>query len=246
VTEEIKNEKVTFTIEGKEYQANYGESLLYVLRQYGYDVPSLCYHEAVSSYGACRLCLVEVKKGKRTKLTTSCNYPVQQGIEVSLDTEQVVKHRKRVLQLLLAIAPASEEVRELALEYGVDSTPFEAADKDNKCILCGLCARVCEEVVGAEAINFAGRGEHKKMIAPYDETAESCIGCAACVFVCPTNCIGLKEENNVRTIERWHRQLPMKTCAKCGVAYAPTFQLMHIEKQAKIDKALFETCPDCR
>jgi bidirectional [NiFe] hydrogenase diaphorase subunit len=240
-----EKKKVTFKIQGRPYEGLEEESLLGAIRRYGYEVPSLCYHEAVSPYGACRLCLVEVQKGKRGKLTTSCNYPVQEGIEVQLDTEKVVKHRTLMFQLLLAMAPDAKQVAELALQYGVKDTPFEKK-KGNDCILCGLCNRVCKEIVGVDAISFASRGVNKQMVAPYDETAEACIGCGACVYVCPTDCIGMTEDQGVRHILKWHRDLPLKACQKCGRGFAPTFQLNHFAATIKVDRTHFDVCPDCR
>ncbi|MBW2699916.1 MAG: (2Fe-2S)-binding protein [Deltaproteobacteria bacterium] len=248
MSEETKTKKVTFQIEGNTYEGERGESLLGAIRKHGYEVPSLCYHEAVSPYGACRLCLVEVKKGRRQKLTTSCNYPVQEGIEVFLDTEKVQRNRKIVLELLVAKAPKAEAVRRLAEQYGAktDRLEVEEEDKDNACILCGLCNRVCDEVVGAHAISFAGRGLHKRMESPYDEVAEDCIGCGACVWICPTDCIGIKETDTTRSIVRWHRDLPMQKCSACGQPFAPTFQLMQFAKKIKVEKTHFDKCPDCR
>jgi NADH dehydrogenase/NADH:ubiquinone oxidoreductase subunit G len=240
-----KGQKVAFKIQGRTYEGYYEESLLGALRRYGYEVPSLCYHEAVSAYGACRLCLVEVGKGRKRRLTTSCNYPVLPDIEVFLDTDTVVRNRKTVLRLLLAMAPAAEEIHELAAEYGVTDTPF-VQDTGKECILCGLCNRVCDEVVGAKAIGFSGRGFIKDMTSPFDEVAEACIGCGACVQVCPTNCIGIKEENNIRSIIKWHRDLPMKSCKKCGRAFAPTFQLNYFATLTKLDRDFFDVCQDCR
>ncbi len=242
---ETNENKVSFKIDGRSYEGVKGESLLAAIRRYGYEVPSLCYHEAVSSYGACRLCLVEVSEGRRRKLTTSCNYPLLDGIEVFLDTEKVVSNRKMVLKLLLAMAPEAQVVRELAADYGVTDTPFEI-NEGNKCIDCGLCARVCKEIVGADAIGFSGRGLGKQMVSPYDEANEACIGCGACVVVCPTDCIGMQEENGIRSIVRWHRDLPMKKCKVCGRAFAPTFQLNHFADQIKVERSFFDTCQDCR
>ncbi len=235
----------SFRVNGHEHQGVVGESLLLALRRLGYEVPSLCYHEAVSPYGACRLCLVEVGKGKRRKLTTSCNYPVQPGIEVFLDTEKVVAQRKVILQLLLAQAPEAARVKELAAEYGVSDTPFEKKP-GNACILCGLCARVCREIVRADAIAFSSRGTTKEMDTPYREANEACIGCGACVFVCPTDCIGLKDENGIREVVRWHRKLPLKKCAACGRPFAPTFQLNAFAAQIGVERTHFDKCPDCR
>ena len=244
----VPGEKVTYLIEGRTCEGKYGDSLLGALRNAGYEVPSLCFHEAVSPYGACRLCLVEVKKGRRQKVTTSCNYPVQEGIEVFIDTEKVIRHRKVVLKLLMAKAPAAREVRELAAEHGVTGTPFTVRDKDrdNDCILCGLCSRVCREVVEAHAIDFAGRGLKKRMESPYDETAEACIGCGACTVVCPTNCIGLQEKDGIRKILKWHRDLPMQDCNKCGRQYFPTFMLREFSRRIDVNPTHFDNCPDCR
>jgi len=237
--------KVPFQVGGRTCAGSPGESLLEALRRYGYEVPSLCHHEAVSAYGACRLCLVEVGKAGRRRLTTSCNYPVQEGIEVFLDTGKVVRHRRTVLQLLLAMAPGAERVREIARDYGVADTPFKK-DGDNGCILCGLCNRVCREIVGADAIGFASRGLDRKMTSPYDEENEACIGCGACVYVCPTRCIGMREEENIRRIDRWHRVLPMKACRKCGRSFAPAFQLDAIAARIGADRGTFDLCQDCR
>lgn len=241
-------ERVAFQVEGRAYEGCYGDSLLTELRKHGYEVPSLCHHEAVSPYGACRLCLVEIKKGRKRRVTTSCNYPVQAGIEVGLDTPAVQQHRKLVLQLLLAKAPKAVQVRELAEQYDVHGTPFaiRESDQDNACILCGLCSRVCAEVVEAHAIDFSGRGLAKRMVSPYDETAEACIGCGACVVVCPTDCIGLTEAGGQRTIHKWHRELPLSACARCGQPYFPTFMLMEFSRRTGLDRKQLEICPSCR
>jgi len=236
---------IGFTINDRQLQVDEGRTILDVAREQGIRIPTLCYHKDLTPYGACRLCLVEVGKGKKRRLTTSCNYPVQEGIEVFLDTDRVVAQRRVVLQLLLALAPASPEIAALAAEHGVTDTPFEKK-AGNKCILCGLCNRVCKEIVGADAIGFASRGLTKDMTAPYDEASEACIGCGACVYVCPTNCIGMKEEDRIREITRWHRRLPMKDCKKCGRPWAPTFQLNAFADQIKVDRSAFDVCPDCR
>lgn len=240
------NDKLIFKVNDREHTGRKGKQLLDVLRELGYEVPSLCHHEAVEPYGACRLCLVEVQRGKRRRLTTSCNYPLMEGMEVFLDTEKVIRNRRTVLELLLAQAPKAQQVRELAARYGVTETRFAVEDPENRCINCGLCARVCREIVGVEAIAFSGRGLKKHMVAPYDETAEDCIGCGACVFVCPTDCIGMSEKDGIRTIERWHRKLPLKACSACGRHFAPTFQLNKFAEWSGRERGFFDKCPDCR
>ena len=200
---------VKYTIEGEEYEAEQGASLLGELRKHGYEVPSLCYHESLTAYGACRLCLVEVRKGKRQKLTTSCNYPVQEGIAVFLDTDRVERNRRMVLELLLAQAPkAPKHLQELAEQYGVKQVRFEK-NGDEDCILCGLCSRTCRELVAVNALTFSGRGDQKHIGTPYHEASDSCILCGACVYACPVGCIDLSESGGKRRIKRWGRELPM-------------------------------------
>jgi len=236
---------VRFKVDGREYEGTDGESLLGALRYYGYRVPSLCHHEAVSPYGACRLCLVEVGKGRRRKLTTSCNYPVGDGIEVFLDTEKVTAHRKMVISLLLAEAPGAKAVLELAEEYGVAAAPFPPAERDG-CIRCGLCVRVCKEIVGAEAIGFAGRGLGKAVEVPWRKENEACIACGACAYICPTKCIDLSDEGGIRRLPRWRREIPLERCSACGRPIAPSFQLDAFARSTGTDRRRLETCVDCR
>jgi NADH dehydrogenase/NADH:ubiquinone oxidoreductase subunit G len=223
---------VKFKIGGRPYDGSYGDGLLDTVRRHGYEVPSLCHHEAVTSYGACRLCLVEVvdRRG-RHRITTSCNYPVQPDIDVLLDTPEVLKHRRIVLELLLAMAPGSADLRDLAADLGVKETRLEKRLGGNDCILCGLCDRVCREVVGASAVGMTYRGELKSMDTPYDEANEACIACGACVWACPTNCIGLEEKDGRRTIVRWKRTLPLAVCEATGRELVPRFLLEHFAKR---------------
>ena len=200
---------VKYTVEGDEHEAEHGAGLLGELRKHGYDVPSLCYHEALTAYGACRLCLVEVRKGRKQKLTTSCNYPVQEGIEVFLDTEKVVRNRRMVLELLMAQAPkAPKGLQALAEKYGVKEVRFEKNGEED-CILCGLCSRTCRELVKVNALTFSGRGDQKHIGTPYREASEVCILCGACAYICPVGCIDLSESGGERRIKRWGRELPM-------------------------------------
>ena len=154
-----------------------------------------------------------------------------------------------VLELILAEAPGSERIRELAEEYGVDTSRFsreadEGTERDN-CILCGLCARVCDEIVGVHALTFKGRGEHRKIGAPFMDEPKSCIACGACAWVCPTDCIGFVEEDGVRKVLRWGRELPLAKDEN-GYAFAPKFQLYHFTKLAGLDKDFYKKAPGNR
>jgi len=210
------------TIDGQEVEARSGESLLDVARRAGAEIPSLCHHPHLKPYGACRLCLVEVTHRGRTKLTTSCNYEVQDGIAVATATDRVLRHRRMVLRLLLAMAPDAARVKGLARAAGVTESgflPHEPPAGRERCILCGLCARVCEDVVGAAAIGFAGRGEHKGLVAPFrQEVADSCVACGACAFVCPTEAIDM-ESRRVALLKR--RPATERPCRYALLGLAP-------------------------
>jgi bidirectional [NiFe] hydrogenase diaphorase subunit len=236
---------ITFTIDGYEVQGEAGQNVLEIALDKGFDIPHLCYHEALEPYGACRLCLVEVTRGNRTRLTTSCNYPVLEGISVQTGTEKVIKARRMVIELLLARCPDVPVVKDLAREYSVGRPRFKVDNDD--CILCGLCERVCREVVGADAITFLGRGADRKVGPPLEINPKTCIACGACVYICPTDCIKLEETEQERTIVRWGRTLPMKQCTVCGRSFAPWFQLEYFRTITEgIQRDFWDKCQDCR
>ena len=221
-----------------------GESLLEVLRRNNYMVPSLCYHPLLKPYGACRLCLVEVEDNGKRKLTTSCNYPLKQGIVVYLDTEKVKKNRKMVMELLLSRAPESGVLKQLAETLGLQGSRFIPENPDN-CILCGLCVRACEEITERSAITFAYRGDRKKVVPPFNDL-NWCIACGLCGKACPENAIVLERGLNLRDISpRILFEAEMVVCPSCGKK--------HISKRAheKISEILgleISTmyCDECR
>ena len=183
--------KITLKINDKKVEAEEGMTVLEAAKDAGIDIPTLCYHEALEPYGACRLCTVEITTAERTRLVTSCQYLVEKGLVVNTDTPQVVKARKMLIELMLARCPSVPKIQELAQEYGVDKPRFKV--KEELCILCGLCARMCEEVVGVSAINFHKRGFEREVTTPFAEISEACIGCGACAKVCPTGAITLED-----------------------------------------------------
>ena len=204
-------EQVTFLVNGRPCQGRRGEGLLLALRRAGYEVPSLCYHPNLSAAGACRLCLVEVMQGDKPILTTSCNYPVEKNMVVYLDSPRVQRHRQIVLELLLAMTDDVPQLRALAARFKVTRTRFAPRHQGEKCIGCGLCTRVCREVVRAEAITMAHRGERRALErAPFGEFPESCIGCGACAALCPTGAISMEEVAVYRLRQAWGAERPCR------------------------------------
>ena len=175
------------TINDKQVEAREGQTLLEVAQDNGIQIPTLCHHEAVTPSGACRLCMVELRDGDWSKLVASCIYPVAEGINVHTDTERVRNVRRWILEMLLSECPASKQIQDLAARYGLKQTRFAIENPDEECMLCGLCTRVCEEVVGLAAISTVDRGVHKKVGAPFLRPTEVCVACGCCVTICPTN-----------------------------------------------------------
>ena len=191
------NNVVHFSVDDKEVVVSNGQSIFEALqRQPGIgNIPALCYHPSVRPYGACRLCTVEVSedKGKSFRFVASCLYPVKEGLVVKTNTERVRNLRKGIIELLLARCPNTKVLQELAEEYGVEKPRFALGDHD--CILCGLCVRACQEIIGKSAISLVNRGIYKEVAAPFYayELGEECIGCGDCAFVCPTGAIKMGE-----------------------------------------------------
>lgn len=182
---------INLTINSQRIEVEEGKTLLEATQQLGIKIPTLCYHKALPSYGACRLCLVEVSQTNgSSSIETSCTYPAQEGLIVRTDTERVIRTRKIMAELLLARCPDSEEVKRIAEDLGVEKLRIKVKNED--CLLCGLCVRMCHERMGRGAIGFAGRGGKRQVQPAFDAQSDVCQVCGACYFVCPTK--GIKFE----------------------------------------------------
>jgi len=217
------------TIDDKKVTAEDGQTLLEVARQNGIDIPTLCFHDALEARGACRLCTVEISNPKWkdwSKLVASCVYPCEEGLVVKTQSEEVFEIRKVLIDLLMARNPETPEILALGKEYGLTETTYKKREEDDNCVLCGLCVRTCENVIGANAIGVSGRGAVKSVGPAFGEPASSCIGCGACAHVCPTDCIHQVDEGLTRRIERWGVSFDLVPCRVCG---KPTTTREHID-----------------
>ncbi len=174
---------VNLTINGIDVQVDEGTSLLEAANFLGINIPTLCYHEGLSAYGACRLCVVEIRDGTASKVVSSCTYPATDGLKVYTHTEKVLNARKMIIELHLATCPGSKVIQDLASKHGVRQVRFKQEYED--CINCGLCVRMCEEQMMAKAIGFVGRGEKRHITTPFDIKSEACRLCGGCMYICP-------------------------------------------------------------
>ena len=199
-------------VNGKQYKASRGETILEALNRNGIKVPTLCKMESFSPTGACRLCVVEVE-GKKG-LIPSCSYPVEEWMKIRTHSNRVINARKTIVELLLANHPddclycvrnGNCELQNLAIELNIkeriffsekhsfkkDKSSLSIERDPSKCILCGRCVRVCEEQQNVSAIDFINRGNEIFIGTSFNKglNLSSCINCGQCILVCPTGAI---------------------------------------------------------
>jgi bidirectional [NiFe] hydrogenase diaphorase subunit len=178
---------VTLTIDDKEVKAKEGMTILEAARSVGIDIPTLCYHEKLRPYTACRICTVEIENKGRIDFDTACSYPVRENLVVRTRSEKVVEIRKNILELMLAHAPDAQALHDLAKEYGADKNRFEK--EPSFCILCGLCVRYCAEVKMKNAVVFVNRGTRREISFIPEVAAKECLSCKECFPLCPTGAL---------------------------------------------------------
>jgi len=174
---------ITLRMNGLDVQAEEGWTLLDTARFYGLEIPTLCYKDGLSPWGGCRLCLVEIGTPPNTKLVSSCTYPAEEGLNVHTDTKRVLHARRMMIELMLSVAPNSKVIQDLASKFQVTQQRFKV--RNDECILCGLCVRMCYEQMDGHAINFQGRGHNRKISTPFDLKNPECRLCGGCIHVCP-------------------------------------------------------------
>ena len=238
---------VKLRIDGKPVEVNEGATILEAAAKAGVAIPTLCYNEELSPAGICRICVVEVEQKPEPMLVTSCNYPVAEGMAVKTMSEAAIKARRLAVEMLMAQHPHSEKIAKLAVTLGMKEPRFSV--KADECILCRLCLRTCQEVVGAGAITFIARGldrENKEARVIWNQ--EKCIACGSCAFVCPTQAVTMSDNQGKRVINTpsTRMEFPLKACAKCGNYYAAEKQLAYMSKKGRLPIERFELCPDCR
>ncbi len=190
---------IDIIIDGKKISVKEETTILDAAKELNIIIPALCHRPTVEAYGACRLCVVDVNDGRKTRMVTSCNYPIRKSIEVNTQSERVRKTRGMLLEMMLSRWPNVDMIRQFAKEYGVTKPRFIHPLVDyssNACILCGLCVNACSEIMWEDIIGFAGRGESRRVVMPFEKHYDACVGCSTCANICPTGAIKMVDDPN--------------------------------------------------
>lgn len=216
----------TLRIDDRDFSARADETILDVARQNGIFIPTLCELKGLSEVGACRLCLVELKGSNR--LFPACVTQVEEGMEVTTNSERLQRYRRSILELLfternhicsVCVSNGQCEMQSLGQKLGMDHVHFPyrypKAQVDashprflvdhNRCILCTRCVRVCDEIEGAHTWDVKGRGINAQIISDLDQpwgSSETCTGCGKCVHVCPTGALSEKGRSVAEMMKR--------------------------------------------
>jgi bidirectional [NiFe] hydrogenase diaphorase subunit len=179
--------EILLKIDEKDVTARQGMTLLEAARSAGIQIPTLCHHEKLEPYGACRLCIVEIESRGGTRMVVSCVYPAEKNLIVRTRSEKIDRIRKMILELQMAHAPDSFILLDLAKEYGADRNRFEK--EASFCIHCGLCVRYCNEVKKKNAVGFIDRGIRKEISFIPEIASRECWKCKECFPLCPTEAL---------------------------------------------------------
>ena len=241
--------EVALRIDGKDIKVRSGLTVLEAARQNGIRIPTLCHHEALSPYGGCRLCVVEVDGAPR--LAASCVTPVRQGMEVVTVNDRIIEARRTVLAFLFSEKPhycmycaqsGDCELQALAYEYQLDFIPAPSLMQDfpvdashheividhNRCILCGRCVRACRELAGQYVLDFNNRGGRVMIGADLSEALgeSSCVSCGLCLQFCPTGAIFQRHSTHyaVKGKSKAWRAIESR-CSRCGLLCPVTYHV---------------------
>jgi bidirectional [NiFe] hydrogenase diaphorase subunit len=215
------SEHINFSINGAAIRAPEGTNVLDAALEYGICIPHLCHMQDLLPMGVCRLCIVEHVENGRSKVTTACTLEAKEGMTILAHTDKIVKARRVIAEMLVAEAPNSRAVQDMAVRCGVKTVRFPFRNKN--CILCGRCVRVCDEVWQSNSLGFVGRGKARHVALPFHERPDFCKRCWSCSEICPmtiTPCDGPMIKGKEYLCSKCESQLSMAlhtqdTCVQC-------------------------------
>lgn len=227
---------VSITLNGNKMEVSEDKTLLEIARENNIDIPTLCYNKKLHLFAGCRMCVVEVK-GRKT-LPSACSTKPSEGMVVQTESENVVKARKDILDLLVSNHPEGVEsstkvgddrFREYAIKYGVTKGSYEGEKRNyeiddanpayirdpNKCILCGQCVNTCDQIQVTHTIDFLGKGFDTKVATAFDLpiSTDNCRLCGQCVSECPTGALIHKQ---LADVDPKKVKKVRTTCPFCG------------------------------
>jgi len=239
----MENKMAKIIIDGRKVEAKNGATVLETARELKIEIPTLCHHKDLTPFGACRLCMVEVKANGEWKLTSACTTPVTDKMEIKTGSDRVKESRKFAAGMLYYKYPGDPVIRDMAGRMGVEVDGSGPAKEE--CILCGLCVRACREAVDVCALKFEDRGPGRDVEEPKIEfDPAACIGCGSCAYVCPTSYVKMETSGGKRTI--WNKVFRMAQCRVCGRYFAPEEQLDYISRKTGVKKSKLMVCTSCR
>lgn len=214
-------QQVTLKIDGAPVRAPKGTSVLDAAVSYGICIPHLCHVPNLKDIGACRLCIVEHVKNGWSKVTASCTLTVQEGMVILTNTDKIAKLRRNIAELLVAQAPNSRAIQDIAVRCGVKEVRYPF--RNENCVQCGRCVRYCNENFNAHALGFVGRGKNRRVDYALGFRRDFCKNCGSCILFCPmsiTPCGGPMKRGEERLCGKCESQLSMSSdlpgaCVKC-------------------------------
>jgi len=242
---------VSIRIDNLKLQVPDGMTALEAARSEGIDIPTLCYHKALGPQGVCRLCVVEAEgPGLNRTVLPSCNLTGFEGLKIYTHSPLILSLRKTIVGLLLANTTPSEQLIEIAVKLGVEPARFRSARQD-PCLLCGLCVKVCRSSIGAAALSFSGGEQNSRVVAGHIVMNEqACVGCGTCANICPVQALRIEDSAKERTVVLYGavvNRLELVECEICGLAH--TTRKFMDSVLARLDpdqKSGFRNlCPEC-
>jgi bidirectional [NiFe] hydrogenase diaphorase subunit len=230
---------IEITIDGIKTTAADGETVLSVAQRLGINIPTLCYHGALRPHRACRVCTVEVTRGEKTNYLTACTYRVTEPMAVNTRSEGVLAKRRDAVRVLLASSPGAGPLAAIAREMGIEAGPEASGER---CIRCGLCVRVCSEVVGRNALAYEKGAEG----SPYATVTADCIGCGTCAAVCPTGAIAITDAGGTRQFTPGDKEFALAACSLCGRPITTEPHLAAVKKRRDLSDAVARVCAACK
>ena len=236
------SETLTVTIDGKACTCEKGEYIFDVAKRNGIFIPTLCRHDAFEDHRACcRICIVELIQRGKSKVVTSCVYPIDGECEILTNSERILEERAVLYALLAHRAPEAPGINLMGKTLDTNGVDRLVTIDGEKCILCGLCVQACASL-GTGAISTVNRGVDKKVSTPFDKPSAFCVGCLSCANVCPTDAIAYTQTETTRTI--WNREFELAFCEECGAVMGTRESVAYAAADAGVETPTI--CDTCR